>query len=73
MILKAYLGCIPFLLIGTFLVISGAVSKTLINETEMPATEEEKADAKPPTWVGRILVVGIGVASIIYGIHLWPR
>jgi hypothetical protein len=73
MIFRAYLGCLPFLLIGTYLVISGVLSKTLTNETEMPATEEEKATAKPPTWVGRILVIGTGVASIIHGIHLWPR
>jgi hypothetical protein len=73
MIFRGYWGCLPYVLIGTCLIVGGAISKTLINESEMPATEEEKASSKPPTLAVRILVILTGVASLIYGMRHWPR
>jgi hypothetical protein len=72
MILKAYIRCLPFVVIGLYLVIAGATSKTLISEYFRPATEEEKANAEA-TPMGRLIVIGAGLAGIIYGLRHWPR
>jgi hypothetical protein len=72
MILKAYMGCLPFVFIGLYLVIAGAISKTLISNRYGPATEEEKANAKA-TPAGRIVVIATRLALFIYGLRHWPR
>jgi hypothetical protein len=64
---KVYFQCLPFVIIGIYMVIMGAVSKTLISESDMPATEEEKASDKP-TPVRRLLVILAGVGCIVYGL-----
>lgn len=72
MIIKAYMGSLPFVFIGVYLVIAGATSKTLISEYRGTVTEEEKANAKA-TPVGRIIVIGAGLVGIVYGLRHWPR
>jgi hypothetical protein len=44
---KLHFECLPFLIIGILHDRMGAVSKTLISESGMPAPEEEKAHDKP--------------------------
>ncbi len=55
------------LVIGIYLVVSGLVARTLINESEISATHEERRNAKA-TPLKRILVVGTGIACCIYSV-----
>jgi hypothetical protein len=67
MSLKWITQCLPFFLIGTYLVIAGLTSKTLINEADVQATAEERSQAKA-TPLRRLVVVVAGLAGIIYAI-----
>jgi hypothetical protein len=67
MSLKWITECLPFFLIGTYLVIKGLTSKTLINEADVQATPEERSQAKA-TPVRRLIVVAVGLAGIIYAV-----
>jgi hypothetical protein len=60
------------LVIGIYLIVSGLVARTLINESEIPATDEERRNAKA-TPLKRILVVGTGVACCIYAAVRFTR
>jgi hypothetical protein len=53
------------LAVGIFLIIYGSITKTPINESEVAATEEERANAKA-TPLKRVLVVGTGMACCLY-------
>jgi uncharacterized membrane protein len=53
---------------GIYIMFTGLTSKTLISESDIPATEEERARAKA-TPIGRIICVGIGLASCLYGMY----
>jgi hypothetical protein len=64
---KWYVECLPFFLIGAYLVITAIVSKTLISESDVPATEAERARAKA-TPRSRLLFVAFGLACIIYAL-----
>lgn len=65
--LGRYINTGFFLAIGIYLIIYGAKSKILINESEVVASEEEKQHAGA-TPLGRIAVVAAGFAALIYGI-----
>jgi len=67
MSLKWITECLPFFLIGAYLVITGLTSKTLINEADVQATAEERSQAKA-TPLRRVIVVAAGLAGIIYAI-----
>jgi uncharacterized membrane protein YfcA len=56
-----------YVLLGFYLIVTGLTARSLINEAEMPATEKERQDAKP-TWLGRTLIVAVGIAGCLYGI-----
>jgi hypothetical protein len=56
-----------YILAGVVLIITGFTAKSLINEVEMPATEEERLNARP-TWKGRFLVAAIGIVGCAYGV-----
>jgi hypothetical protein len=51
---------------GVYLIVVGLTAKTLINESDVVATEEARRKAKA-TPVKRLLVVGAGVAAVVYG------
>jgi hypothetical protein len=63
--LKWFIEYFPFLLIGIYLIIKGLTSSSLISESDVPATPEERARAKP-TPLGRMLLVITGLLSIVY-------
>jgi hypothetical protein len=67
MSLKWYVNCLPFLIIGVYMAIIGITSKTLISESDVIATEEERARAKA-TPLRRLVVIGAGIASVVYGL-----
>ena len=50
-----------------YLIITGLTAKTLITESDIPATKEEKNQAKA-TPLGRAICVAIGLAGLGYGI-----
>ena len=58
------------LAIGGYLIVSGLTARYLINESEFRATEEERRAAKA-TPLKRIVVVGAGVAALIYSVILF--
>lgn len=61
-----------FLAAGIYLVVTGLTAKTLINEAESAATEEERANAKA-TPLKRAVVVGVGLIAVIYSIVVLSR
>ena len=68
---KPHYQCLLFLIIGIYMIVMGAVSKTLISESDMPANVEEKAQYKS-TPIRRVLVILGGVGCIIYSlICMW--
>ena len=50
-----------------YLIVVGLTAKTLITESDIPATKEEKEQAKA-TPVGRAICVVIGLCGLGYGI-----
>jgi hypothetical protein len=64
---KQLLKCLPFLIIGIYMIVRGLSSRELISESDMPATEDEKTEYKATTG-RRVLVVLGGVVSIIYSL-----
>jgi len=65
--LGRHLETVLFIAIGVYLMIYGARSKNLINESEVVATEEERRNATA-TPAGRFAMVAAGLAAVIYGI-----
>jgi hypothetical protein len=55
------------LLAGIYILVTGLTSKFLINETDVVATEEERARAKA-TPLKRLVCVVFGLACAIYGV-----
>ena len=55
------------LLGGVYIIVVGLTSKILINETDVVATEEERAQAKA-TPLRRLVCVIVGLACAIYGV-----
>ena len=60
------------LVLGIYLIAYGLIAKTLINESEIAATEEERSEARA-TPLKRILVVGAGIGSCIYAVVLFMQ
>ena len=60
------------LVIGIYLIVSGLAARKLINESDIPATDEECKNAKATT-MKRVLVVGTGVACCIYSVVRFTR
>ena len=58
------------LAIGVYLIVAGLMAKTLINESEFPATDEERQNAKA-TPVKRVLVAGAGIVACVYAVLRW--
>jgi hypothetical protein len=55
---------------GVYLIVTGLSNRPFITESDIPATKEEREKAKP-TLFGRLLVVGAGIGSLLYGVlHL---
>ncbi len=57
---------------GLYLIILGLTSKTLITESDIPATEGERVQAKASP-MGRLICVALGFAAYIYGIYVMLR
>ncbi len=55
------------IVIGVYLVIKGLTSKTLLNEADVPATDEERANARA-TPFGRVIVTAAGIGACIVGV-----
>lgn len=68
MLKPAQSTAIVAIILGCALVVSGLASKTLISETDMPATEAEKLKAKA-TPAKRIILVSIGLLAVLYGVY----
>ena len=64
---KHLVGCSIYFLIGVYMIIKGAVSKTLLNEVEAFVTEDDRARAKA-TPAGRLLIILVGIACIVYSL-----
>jgi hypothetical protein len=62
---KPYLQCLPFFIIGLYMVATGAISKTLISESDVPATQEDRDQFKATT-ARRALVILGGLVCIAY-------
>jgi hypothetical protein len=56
-----------FLAAGIYLIGYGLTARSLISESDMPATKEERRNAKP-TLLKRAVVTGAGLAAFIYSI-----
>jgi hypothetical protein len=56
-----------FLAAGIYLIAYGLTARSLISESDMPATEAERRTAKP-TLIKRAVVMGAGLAACIYSI-----
>ena len=54
---------------GLYLFISGLTSGTLISESDVPAKEEDLANAKATPFL-RALVAGPGLVATLYGLYL---
>jgi len=65
--LKWITECLPFFLIGAYILISAIVAKSFVNESDVPATDEERLRAKA-TPLGRVFFFLFGAACIIYAI-----
>jgi hypothetical protein len=50
-------------------VVTGLVAKSFISKSDIPATKEERANAKP-TPAKRIIFTSAGAAVFLYGLHL---
>jgi hypothetical protein len=59
-----------YVILGLYLIVTGLFSKTLISESDIPATAEERARAKA-TPLGRVISASIGSAGVIYGLYLF--
>jgi hypothetical protein len=57
-----------FFVVGIYLIVVGIRRSRLINESEFPATAEERRDARPSR-IERLFVIGLGVASCGYGFY----
>jgi hypothetical protein len=53
---------------GVYFVVIGLTAKSLINETDVVATDEERADAKP-TRAKRLFILLLGIGAFFYGFH----
>ena len=53
---------------GVYFVVIGLTAKSLINETDIVATDEERADAKT-TPAKRLVILLLGIAALFYGFH----
>jgi uncharacterized membrane protein HdeD (DUF308 family) len=51
---------------GIAIIIAGALAKSMLNDSEMAITEEERAHPEP-TPLGRISAVVLGICMILYG------
>ena len=60
---------ILFLIVGIYLIIQGFTSDILISESDVPATEEDLSNAKATPFL-RAVVVGSGLAAMLYGLYL---
>jgi hypothetical protein len=58
------IGAWAYLVIGICQIVSGLTAKTLINESEFPATEDERKEAKATPWK-RLIVAGAGLAACV--------
>ncbi len=54
---------------GLYIIVTGLTSRTLISESDIPATTEERAKAKAAP-AGRIVCVIIGLCGCAYGLYL---
>ncbi len=72
MLLTSHQLAYLFILGGVYIIITGLTSKTLISESDIIATDEERARAKA-TPFGRVICVAIGLGGCIYGIYLILR
>lgn len=58
--------------IGLYFVVTALTAKSFISESDIPATEEERANAKA-TPAKRVIFVSVGAAVFLYGLYLLLR
>jgi hypothetical protein len=52
---------------GIVIVAAGIWAKSLLNDAEMAVTQEER-DNPTPTFIGRVLVICLGICMVLYGL-----
>jgi hypothetical protein len=56
--------------VGLSFVVLGIHAKSLLNDADIAITKEER-DNPTPSFLGRVSVVGLGIAMVAYGVlHL---
>ena len=69
MTLSRHQFALMLIAMGVYFVVIGLTAKTFISESDIPATEEERSNAKA-TPAKRIIFTTAGTAVLLYGLHL---
>jgi hypothetical protein len=54
---------------GVYFIVTALMAKSFISESDIPATEEERANSKA-TPAKRIIFTSVGAAVFLYGLYL---
>lgn len=58
--------------IGLYFVVTALTAKSFISESDIPATKEERANAKA-TPAKRVIFISVGAVVFLYGVYLLLR
>jgi len=57
---------------GVYFIVTALTAKSFISESDIPATDEERSNAKA-TPAKRLIFLLAGAAVFLYGLYLWLR
>jgi len=69
MTLSPHQFALMLMAMGVYFIVTGLTAKTFISESDIPATEKERSDAKA-TPAKRIIFTSAGAAVFLYGLYL---
>lgn len=69
MTLSPHQFALMLMAIGVYFLVTGLTAKFFISESDIPATEEERSNAKA-TPAKRIIFTSVGAAVFLYGLYL---
>ena len=69
MTLSPHKFALMLIAMGVYFVVIGLTAKTFISESDIPATEEERSNAKA-TPAKRIIFTSAGAAVFLFGLYL---